>query len=71
MNAPEIQVSDAPITVKTYNANLRAHRVSIDGPSELIYSPDRPLSCGARLWIETEARVVIRDDAAEADVEIP
>ena len=31
--------------------------VHIDGPSKMIYSPDKPLKCGAKLWIETEADV--------------
>jgi hypothetical protein len=37
--------------------------VKIEGPSELIYSPDKPLPSGARLWIETEAAVVLIDEA--------
>ena len=32
-------------------------RVKILGPSEMIYSPDKPLECGAKLWIETEAEL--------------
>jgi len=24
-----------------------------------VYSPDKPLSCGAKVWIETEAEVEI------------
>ena len=27
--------------------------------NKIIYSPDKPLSCGARVWIETEAEVKI------------
>lgn len=52
---------DPPITVKTYRRNHRAHRVVIDGSSELVYAPSRPLPCGARLWIETRAPVVLYD----------
>jgi hypothetical protein len=47
--------NDPPITIKTSRANVRAHEVRIDGPSRLVYSPDKPLSCGARLWVETHA----------------
>lgn len=47
------------LTVKTYNSNTYAHEVSIDGPSTIIYSPDKPLSCGAKVWIETHATVSI------------
>ena len=42
------------ITVKTYKSNEYASEVAINGPSRVIYSPDKPLSCGAKVWIETE-----------------
>lgn len=44
-------------TVKTYKENTLGQRVVIKGDSELVYSPDKPLSCGAKVWIETEAEV--------------
>lgn len=47
------------LTVKTYKSNSYAHEVEIKGPSRVIYSPDKPLSCGARVWIETDSEVVI------------
>ena len=34
------------LTVKTSKSNQYAHEVQIDGPSKVIYSPDKPLSCG-------------------------
>lgn len=49
------------LTVKTYKSNVYANTVTIDGPSKVIYSPDKPLSCGARVWIETEGKVTIDD----------
>lgn len=42
------------ITVKTYKSNTYCQRVKIHGPCEVVYSPDKPLSCGARVWIECE-----------------
>ena len=49
---------DLPVfTVKTYNENLKGERVVIKGYSELVYSPDKPLDCGAKVWIETTADV--------------
>lgn len=51
---------DPVLTVKTYNSNQYAYEVDIRGPSKVVYSPDKPLSCGARVWIETEARVDTR-----------
>jgi len=44
-----------PITVQTSAGPLKATRVYVDGPSEFIYDNENPLSCGARLWIETKA----------------
>jgi hypothetical protein len=48
------------ISVKTYKSNTKCHEVEINGPSKLVYSPDKPLSCGARVWIETEAEVITK-----------
>ena len=48
------------ITVKTSKENVYGHRVKILGGSDVIYSPDKPLSCGARVWIETEANVEVK-----------
>lgn len=31
--------------------------VIIKGPSRMVYRPDKPRPCGAKLWIETEAEV--------------
>lgn len=47
------------LTVKTHKSNTYAHEVEIKGESKIVYSPDKPLSCGARVWIETQAEVVI------------
>tara|TARA_Y100000310_G_C20188146_1_gene581270 strand:+ start:110 stop:391 length:282 start_codon:yes stop_codon:yes gene_type:complete len=41
------------ITVKTYKSNEYAHSIEIKGFSTIIYSPDKPLNCGAKVWIET------------------
>jgi hypothetical protein len=48
------------LTVKTYKSNTYANEVVINGPSRVVYSPDKPLSCGARVWVETEAVVESR-----------
>jgi len=52
-------LNEPVITVKTSKSNDYGHEVEILGPSKVIYSPDKPLSCGARVWIETEAEVKI------------
>lgn len=48
------------ITVKTYKDNHYAHSVIIEGPSKLVY-PEKPMKCGARVWIETSAPVTTVD----------
>ena len=47
------------ITVKTYRSNKYANEVLITGDCKVIYSPDKPLSCGAKVWIETTQDVKI------------
>jgi len=49
--------SDPVLTVKTYKSNTYAHEVEILGPSKVVYSEDKPLSCGAHVWIETQAEI--------------
>ena len=45
-----------PLTVKTYRSNTEASQADIvvDGRvvASVVYRPDKPLSCGARVWIE-------------------
>jgi hypothetical protein len=53
------EVKEPVLTVKTYKSNNYAHEVKIKGSSKVVYSPDKPLSCGARVWIETESEVEI------------
>ena len=31
--------------------------VKILGPSHMVYRPDKPRPCGAKLWIETDAEI--------------
>ena len=47
------------LTVKTYKDNRYAHRVRIAGPCTVVYQPDSPLACGAKVWIETESQVEV------------
>ena len=51
--------SEPVLTVKNYKSNTYANDVIIHGPSRIVYSPDKPLSCGAHVWLETEALVEI------------
>jgi hypothetical protein len=53
------------LTVKTYKNNTYADEVIFHGPSRIVYSPDKPLSCGAHCWIETLDRVEIVERVAD------
>ena len=51
------------ITIKDYKQNRKANSVSIidDFGAEIakvVYSPDNPLSCGAKVWIECDSKNV-------------
>lgn len=43
---------DPVFTVKCRGKNTYANTVEIEGRCRLVYSPDKPLSCGAKVWIE-------------------
>lgn len=52
------------ITCKTYKSNEYADEVIIYGQdgleaARIVHSPNKPLSCGARVWIETVNKVRI------------
>lgn len=51
--------NDPVLTVKTYKGNTYANEVRIHGNSVVVYSPDKPLSCGAKVWIETTSSVEV------------
>ena len=53
------KVEDPVLTVKTYKSNTYASEVIINGSSKVVYSPNKPLSCGAYVWLETESEVEI------------
>lgn len=44
-------------TIKSKGKNTYAHNVKVIGEMELVYSPDKPLSCGAKVWIETKGDI--------------
>ena len=48
-----------PITVKTSDANHKGWSVDIHGVSQVVYRPDKPLNCGAKVWMETTAAITL------------
>lgn len=58
--------ADSPVlTVKTSKGNTKCNRVEIHGPSTVVYSPEKPLACGAKVWIETDAEVTVHGPAED------
>lgn len=53
-------INEPVLTIKEGRTNTYCHEVDILGPSKLVYRPNKPLSCGARVWIETTAAVRIK-----------
>lgn len=65
VNQHKIRAKDpTPLTVKTYKTNTpgREADIVVDGKvvATVVYSPDNPLNCGARVWIETTEQVIVR-----------
>jgi len=55
---------EPPLTVKTYKSNDYCHEVAIldkDGNevARVVHRPNKPLSCGAKVWIETRNYIKI------------
>ena len=48
-----------PLTMKSYNKNVKATEIAIDGKARVVYSPDKPLPCGAVVWIETDYNAIV------------
>ena len=56
-------------TIKQGGKNTYATRVKVVGEMELVYSPDKPLSCGAKVWIETRGDIEL-DKPSDTKVSI-
>lgn len=50
---------EPPIIVRHKSGTTYARGVTIYGASKVVYSPDKPLSCGAKVWIETDSQVTL------------
>jgi hypothetical protein len=46
-----------PLTIKTSRGSVPCSAVAIHGEAIVRYSPDKPLACGAKVWIETHAKI--------------
>ena len=50
--------NDPVLTVKTSKSNIYCHEVEFLGGCKVVHRPDRPLSCGAKVWVETTGEVI-------------
>ena len=48
-----------PLTMKSYNKTVKATEIAIDGKARVVFSPDKPLPCGAVVWIETDDDAIV------------
>lgn len=61
--------NEAVLTVKTYKSNTYAHEAIIrdangEEVARVVYRPNKPLPCGAHVWIETHNEVRTITDLA-------
>jgi len=59
-------VTEPVLTVKTYKTNNYASTAIIldkhgEECARIVYRPNKPLSCGAHVWIETNNEVITND----------
>ena len=45
------------ITVQWRGRSFKVASINIAGPSTVVYSPHKALSCGAHVWVETLAQI--------------
>ena len=45
---------DPPITIRRGKKIEYANSVRLIGNVRIVYNPDKPLNCGARVWIEAD-----------------
>ena len=49
------------LTVKHRGKTYYAHEINYHGHSKTVYSPSKPLSCGAVCWVETDGDATLYD----------
>lgn len=68
-------MNEPVLTCKTYKSNVYGHQADILDNSgnpfaSIIYRPHKPLSCGAKVWIETQQNVRVSTDLSNIKTEI-
>jgi hypothetical protein len=55
------------LTCKTYKDTRYGHTAEINGKVRIVYRPDKPLACGATVWIETDSPVTVNSEVPEPE----
>ena len=53
------------ISVKQRQENRYGYEAQLTGPSRLVYRPEKPLPCGATVWLETLDEVIVISSRGE------
>tara|TARA_B100001057_G_C22547090_1_gene831947 strand:+ start:108 stop:371 length:264 start_codon:yes stop_codon:yes gene_type:complete len=56
---PDNATPEPVLTVKQGKQNTYCFEVEFEGKTKFVYSPDKPKSCGAKVWAETDGNVKI------------
>ena len=56
---PDNATAEPVLTVKQGKKNTYCFEVEFEGKTKFVYSPDKPKSCGAKVWAETDGNVNI------------
>ena len=48
------------VRIQSGNRVKYCHDIEILGNSRVVYSPDNPLSCGSKVWLEVESDAIIK-----------
>jgi hypothetical protein len=65
VNKPQIdrnrkqKIEEPVITVRQGDRSSRCHVAEIQGSCRVVYQPDRPLACGAVVWIEVDPNIQV------------
>ena len=52
--------NNPPLIARNYKGSTPCHEIEICGPSKVVNRPHKPLPCGARVWIETDGKVICK-----------
>jgi hypothetical protein len=56
--------NNPPLRIIRKGRSEPAYEVELIGPARVIYSPDKPLKCGARVWVSAEDARPIPSESA-------